>query len=116
MRNDLPVDDILAALADPVRRRMLDLIADRGEATATMLAAAVDISRQGVTKHLLVLERAELVVSRRAGREVLYRIRPEHLAATAQWLDGLSDRWGHRLAAIKQIAEANEPQTGSKTT
>ena len=75
MRNDLPVDDILAALSDPVRRRMLDLIADRGEATATMLAKAVDITRQGVTKHLMVLERAELVVWRKAGREVLPAIK-----------------------------------------
>jgi DNA-binding transcriptional ArsR family regulator len=116
MRDDFPVDDILAALSDPVRRRMLDLIADRGEATATMLATAVDITRQGVTKHLMVLERAELVVSRRAGREVLYRIRPEHLAATAHWLDGLSDRWGHRLAAIKRIAESNERAPGSELT
>ena len=107
MTGPVPFDDILAALAEPVRRQMLDAIADRGEVTATVLAQSFDISRQGVMKHLAVLERAELVTSRRVGREVLYRIRPEHLTETARWLAGLADRWGQRLEMIKRIAEAS---------
>ena len=105
MTKPVPFDEILAALAEPVRRRILDAIADRGEVTATVLTQSFDISRQGIMKHLAVLERAELVTSRRAGREVLYRIAPDHLGETARWLGGLADRWGHRLEMIRKIAE-----------
>ena len=105
MTQNVPFDDILAALSEPVRRQLLDAIANRGEVTATVLAMSFDISRQGIMKHLAVLERAGLVTSRRIGREVLYRIRPEYLTETAKWLAGLADRWGQRLEMIRKIAE-----------
>jgi hypothetical protein len=46
-----------------------------------------------------------LVESRRAGREVLYTVRPEQLDATARWMAGPASRWDERLAAIKRMAE-----------
>jgi DNA-binding transcriptional ArsR family regulator len=114
MTGESPAEEVLAALADPTRRRILDLLAARGEATATVLAAELPVTRQGVVKHLAALDRAGLVAGHRQGREVRYRVRPERLSATARWIDQVAASWDARLAAIKRIAEAGagtEPAT-----
>jgi DNA-binding transcriptional ArsR family regulator len=100
--------EIFAALADPTRWRVLTLLAERGEATATTLAGDLPVSRVAVIKHLAVLDRAGLVKSRRAGREVRYTVRPERLNATARQLDAIAGEWDARLAAIKRLAEEGE--------
>ena len=99
------LDELWSAVADPTRRRVLDAILERGEATATMVAGELPVTRQAVVKHLAVLDRAGLVQSRRAGREVRYTVRTEPLGETARWMTGLASQWDARLAAIKRIAE-----------
>ena len=102
------VDGVLAALADPTRRQLLDLLAARGEATATTLAEQLPVSRQAVVKHLVVLDAAGLVSGNRVGREVRYAVRPAALTGTARWMAGLAADWDRRLANIKRVAEAAE--------
>ena len=97
---------VLAALADPTRRRLLDVLVDAGRASATTLAGHLPVSRQAVVKHLQVLETAGLVEGVRAGREVLYSVRPNPLDASARWLADLSAAWDRRLNAFKRAAEA----------
>ena len=87
---------------------MLSLLAERGEATATTLAGDLPVSRVAVITHLVVLDRAGLVQSRRAGREVRYTVKPDRLTATARTLDAIAGEWDARLAAIKRLAEAGE--------
>jgi ArsR family transcriptional regulator, cadmium/lead-responsive transcriptional repressor len=99
-------DRLWAALGDPMRVRVLDLLLERGEATASALAAALPITRQGVAKHLGVLERAGLVSARRAGREVRFAVRGERLDHARRQLARVADRWDQRLAAIKRLAES----------
>lgn len=103
------VGQILAALADPMRRRVLDAVAVRGEATATTVARELPVSRQAVVKHLAVLDRAGLVAGRRHGREMRYAVRPDRLDATARWMSDLAAVWDTRLARIKDIAESVAP-------
>jgi DNA-binding transcriptional ArsR family regulator len=103
------IDDVLAALADPMRRRVLENVATRGEATATMIATELPVSRQAIVKHLAILDRAGLVAARRQGREVLYAVRSEPLEATARWINDLAAAWDTRLAAIKRLAESDLP-------
>ncbi|MCP9953262.1 ArsR/SmtB family transcription factor [Actinomadura madurae] len=105
------VDSVFAALADPTRRRLLDLLAEQGEATATTLAGRLPVSRQAVVKHLAVLDAAELVTCSRVGREVRYAVRPAALNATARWMAALAADWDRRLANIKRIAEEAEQDT-----
>jgi DNA-binding transcriptional ArsR family regulator len=69
-------EELLEAVADTSRRRVLDLILARGEVTPTALAAELPFTRQAVTKHLAVLDRAGLVQGKRTGREVRYSVRP----------------------------------------
>ncbi len=108
---DEAVDSVLTALADPTRRLLLDLLAARGEATATTLAGQLPVSRQAVVKHLAVLDAAGLVTGGRVGREVRYAVRPAALDATAQWMTALAAGWERRLADIKRIAEAAERES-----
>lgn len=102
------VDGVLCALADPTRRLLLDLLSERGQATATVLAGGLPVSRQAVVKHLAVLEAAGLVDRVKVGREVRYTMRSEALDATARWMAALTADWDRRLAKIKRAAEAVE--------
>jgi DNA-binding transcriptional ArsR family regulator len=97
-------EPVLIGLADPVRRRILGLLAAEGARTATQLAAELPVSRQSVTKHLGMLDRAGLVSVRRHGREMRYRLQPEPLDQTAAWLAGLAAGWEQRLAVIRSAA------------
>jgi DNA-binding transcriptional ArsR family regulator len=90
-----------AAIADPIRRRVLELVRDR-ELPAGELAAHFDVSRPAVSKHLRVLREAGLVRERRSGRLRLYRADPAPLAELREWLDGY---WAGRLSALKEVAE-----------
>ena len=109
------VGPVLVALADPTRRRLLEVLAEAGQASASTLAKRLPVSRQAVMKHLHVLEGAGLVNGGRAGREVLYRVRPEPLDASACWLSGLAAAWDRRLAVLKRAAETPaDPQSPSR--
>jgi DNA-binding transcriptional ArsR family regulator len=99
-------DELLAAVADPSRRRLLDVLLAYGEATPTALAAELPFTRQAVAKHLAVLDRVGLVDSRRQGREVRYSVRPERLDAATGAMAAVAARWDRRLRAIKELAES----------
>jgi DNA-binding transcriptional ArsR family regulator len=105
-----PDDTLWAAIADPSRRRVLDILVARGATTPTVLAAALPFTRQAVSKHLAVLEQAGLVESRREGREVRYAVRPQRLDAATQAMTTVAADWDRRLNAIKRIAEATHKQ------
>ena len=107
------VDGVLAALADPMRRRLLDLLAAHGQATATLLAGELPVSRQAVMQQLVVLEQAGLVGSHRVGRERRYRVQPAPLTTTADWMARTAQRWDDRLAMIAAIAETPGPGVGT---
>jgi DNA-binding transcriptional ArsR family regulator len=90
-----------AAIADPIRRRVLELVRD-DEVPAGEIAAQFSVSRPAVSRHLRVLREAGLVQERRMGRERLYRADPEPLAELRAWLDRY---WADRLDALKRLAE-----------
>ena len=100
------LDELWSAVADPTRRRVLDVILARGEATATTVAGELPVTRQAVAKQLAVLDRAGLVQGRRRGREVRYAVRPERLDFAARSMAEVAAEWDARLVAIKRIAEA----------
>jgi DNA-binding transcriptional ArsR family regulator len=99
-------DDLWSAIGDPTRRRVLDVLLDRGEASATTVAGELPVTRQAVAKHLAILDRAGLVDCTKRGREVRYSIHPQRLAAATRSLAGVAAQWDARLAAIKRIAES----------
>ncbi len=98
-------DDLWSAIGDPTRRRILDVLLAAGAGTATTLSHELPITRQAVTKHLQVLDRAGLVHAVAAGRERRYEIDSAQVARAAAQLAEVGGKWDRRLQRIKQIAE-----------
>jgi DNA-binding transcriptional ArsR family regulator len=101
----MSVDLVFAALADPTRRQLLEALGQRPACSATTLAELVPVSRQAVAKHLTVLRGSRLVTSQRAGKEVLFTVCPEELAAAASWMTRLAETWEERLDLLRRLAE-----------
>ncbi len=99
-------DELWSAIADPSRRRVLDLLVNHGEVSASWLAGHVPFSRQAVSKHLAVLEQAGLVSRRKQGREVLYQVQAGRLDQAARAMADLAAQRDRRLATINRLAEA----------
>jgi DNA-binding transcriptional ArsR family regulator len=96
---------LFAALADPVRRGLLINLAERSPRTATQLAQQYPITRQGILKHLTILEDAGLVAVYQAGREKRYTLTPEPLAELDQWIEDIGAKWDERLLRLKTLLE-----------
>lgn len=96
------LDHTLIALADPTRRAILARLAS-GEARVTDIAAAFPISLNSVSKHLRILERADLVRRRRLGREHLMALNPKPMDAMAKWIAQQRALWAWRLAELDGI-------------
>jgi DNA-binding transcriptional ArsR family regulator len=109
-----PDDRLWSAIADPSRRRVLDLLVRGGEASASSLADQVPFSRQAVSKHLVVLEEVGLISRRKQGREVLYRVEAARLDQATRAMAELASRWDRRLDAIKRLAEAAHAEAKTK--
>jgi DNA-binding transcriptional ArsR family regulator len=91
--------DSLAAIADPTRRRILELLRD-GELAAGDLSAQFSISRPAVSRHLRVLREAELVHSRVDGQRRVYALDARPLAELDAWLEPYRRLWAQRLDAL----------------
>jgi ArsR family transcriptional regulator, cadmium/lead-responsive transcriptional repressor len=104
-------DELWSAIADPSRRRVLDLLVSNGEVSASWLAGRVPFTRQAVSKHLVVLEQAGLISRRKQGREVLYHVEADRLDQASSAMAELAAQWDRRLVAIKRLAEAAHAAT-----
>lgn len=95
------MDAAFALLADPGRRRILDLLRT-GERSVGELCAVLPISQPGVSKHLRLLREAGLVSARADAQRRLYRLEPEPLRALDQWLQPYRDFWADKLDALER--------------
>lgn len=102
--------DVFAALGDPVRRQILELVTTRGPVTATALTREVDITRQGIAKHLDVLRAASLVTSERHGRETRYSASLDAFDDVAAWMTRVEAQWDGRLQRLAtRVAARHDP-------
>jgi DNA-binding transcriptional ArsR family regulator len=101
------LDHTLGALADPTRRAILLRLAE-GEARVTDLAEPFDISLNSVSKHIRILERAQLVKRRKIGREHFLSRNPLPLDEAAAWIDRLKDHWNRRLDRLEKALEEDD--------
>ena len=99
-------DDLWSAVGDPTRRRMLDQLLSDGVGTATSLSEHLPVTRQAVTKHLVVLDRVGLVHGTTAGRERQFRVDEAQLVRAVAQLADVGAAWDARLQRIKRLAES----------
>ncbi len=97
----MSMDAVFRALADPVRRRLLDRLHARNGQTLGELCEGQDMTRQAVSKHLAVLEQANLVATRKHGREKLHYLNPVPIHDIAERWIGKYER--ARLRALSDL-------------
>lgn len=103
---DVSADRLFKALADPGRRRLLDRMRVRGGQTLNQLCEDMDMSRQAVTKHLVLLEQANLVAVQWRGREKLHFLNPVPIHAIAKrWIKPFENARLDALAHLKSQLE-----------
>ncbi|HEY3918382.1 MAG TPA: helix-turn-helix transcriptional regulator [Stellaceae bacterium] len=104
----MSMDAVFKALADPTRRRLLDRLRARNGQSLNDLCARADMTRQAVTKHLAILEEANLVATARSGREKLHYLNPVPINEIAERWIGKYERPRLRaLAELKKNLEAD---------
>src|SRR5579859_5849168 len=103
------MDDVFKALADSTRRQLLDRLFERNGQTLGELCASLAISRQAVTKHLKILEDANLVAVRWSGREKLHYLNPVPIHEIAERWIGKFERG--RLRALSELKDKLEGET-----
>jgi DNA-binding transcriptional ArsR family regulator len=115
MPEDVRLDQTLLALADPTRRRVIDLLRTHPR-RAGDLAGALAISPPRLSRHLRVLRRSGLIEDaglEQDARVSLYRLRPERFAALRSWLEQVEAFWTAELAAFKVHVERTRPRRRS---
>jgi DNA-binding transcriptional ArsR family regulator len=100
----------LRAIAEPRRRRILELVGAR-ELSAGEIASHFEVTRPAISQHLGVLKEAGLVNERRNGTQRLYTARPQGLAELKAFLDGF---WDEKLEALQREAEREEKEKRGK--
>lgn len=101
--------DVFAALANPVRRRILELLRDQPR-TAGGIAAEFELNRPAVSEHLQVLREAGLVRDEPRGRQRVYHLVPGALRPVEAWLQTFEAYWRRRIAALEDtLTEGDRP-------
>src|SRR5215217_5456147 len=97
----------MTALADPTRRAILHRLA-KGEARVTELAQPFDISLNAVSKHIRLLERADLIQRKRSGREHILSFNPEPLDQATDWIETQRAAWSTRLQSLDELLQVED--------
>ena|SRR5579872_1362899 len=96
---------VFAALGDETRLELVAKLCGGPPRSISQLAAGSRLTRQAITKHLRVLEKAEIVHSVRAGRESLFAFDPEPMEGIKKYLDFVSEQWDQALSRLKSFVE-----------
>lgn len=102
--------DVFLAIADPTRRRILDLLAG-SERGVTEIADRFDVSMPAISQHLSVLRASRLVRTRRLGRQRLYRLDPGPLREVARWVAFYERFWSQKLRALSEHLDRKNRST-----
>ena len=100
--------DVFSALANPVRRQLLDALRD-GPRAVNDLAGLFVLSRPAVSEHLQVLRLADLVQEEPRGRERYYHLRADRLAEVSEWLSPFEHYWRARLRNLRDVLDEEHP-------
>jgi DNA-binding transcriptional ArsR family regulator len=104
----------LAAIADPTRRHIVELLAAR-DRTAGELVEAFDLSAPAISQHLNVLREAGLVTTRAAGQTRIQTLNPAAFDELDAWLDKTRSVWSRRLDALERELRAEDAANAKKT-
>jgi DNA-binding transcriptional ArsR family regulator len=100
--------DVFYALADPTRRKILELLAKQGQLTASEIYANFSASAPAISQHLKVLRETGLVKMEKHAQQHLYQINPETMLELEDWSKQLAQLWNRRLDALSEVLNAEK--------
>jgi len=97
--------DIFQALADPTRRKIIEMLARDGQLSATEISDRFSVSPQAISQHLKVLREAKLVQVEKRAQQRIYQVNPEAMLELEGWARQLRQLWDQRFEALDQVLE-----------
>ncbi len=97
--------ELFAALGDSTRLQLVDRLGRGEHRSIAALSEGIGLSRQGITKHLRVLENAGIIESRRVGREIQFALKPEPLTSLQDYLKLVSSQWDEAIERLQVFVE-----------
>lgn len=96
------------ALADPTRKKIFELLAERGKLSASEIGSEFRVSPPAISQHLKVLREANLVRVEKRGQQRIYQINPEAMVALEDWAHQIASQWNERFDALELVLEAEK--------
>jgi DNA-binding transcriptional ArsR family regulator len=100
--------DLFYALADPTRRKILELLASQGQLTATQIYANFTVSPPAISQHLKVLREARLVKMEKRAQQRIYQINPQAMLELEDWSKELAQQWSQRLDSLDELLKVEK--------
>lgn len=100
--------DVFSALAEPTRRKILEMLASKGELSATEIYEQFPVSRPAISQHLKVLREAELVSVEKRAQQRIYRVNPHTVLEVESWARRLAQIWEQRFDALEKLLQAEQ--------
>jgi DNA-binding transcriptional ArsR family regulator len=98
--------DMFSALADPIRRTILEMLANNGPLSATEIYEHFPVSPPAISQHLKVLREAKLVLMEKRAQQRMYQINPDAMLEPEGWIKHLTQIWNERFDALEKVLEA----------
>ncbi|KQN99871.1 ArsR/SmtB family transcription factor [Paenibacillus sp. Leaf72] len=108
MSENNPMRDVFDAIADPTRRRLIQLLAETDEVPLHELTAKFQMGRTAVSKHLTILKEAGLVLDRKVGRETRFRLNASPLREIQDWVGFYSKFWSTNMLRLNELFDEEE--------
>ena|SRR3989344_7255033 len=106
--------DLFSALADHNRRRIIEILASRGQLSASQISGKFNVSPPAISQHLKVLREAKLVKVAKKAQMRLYRINPDSMSKLEGWAHKMKKVWNYRFDRMDQLLKSGEKKGGVK--
>jgi DNA-binding transcriptional ArsR family regulator len=105
------------ALAEPTRRGIIELLANKGQLSATDICDNFDVSPPAISQHLKVLRKANFVHVEKRAQQRIYQINPDAMSEIEEWAQKMTKHWNARFNVLDKILEAEKktPKSGGET-
>ncbi len=100
--------DMFSALADPTRRKIIEILATNGQLSATEICEKFPISPPAISQHLKILREAQLVRMEKRAQQRIYQLNPESLLVLQNWTNRITQIWNQRFDALEKVLEAEK--------
>ncbi len=106
--------DVFYALSDPTRRKILELLANQGQMTASSIYTHFTASPPAISQHLKVLREAGLVTMEKHAQQHLYQVNPQAVLELEDWSKRLTQLWNQRLDALDEVLKVEQEKIKNK--